>query len=291
MLGRRTCVPCCSSTLQPRSTTYTARHSGWSSRRPGGRGFGTVSLDEVPNQVATGKVLLQPPAGSSHRPLIVVVVRKHLPPPNGGLSELERFVVLVLDTAASFCWDAAGASGQHFDVLFDLRGICRKNLHLKAVGIIFSLIERRFPERLCTIYLLDAGPLFRSLYYLVEPFIDATSRQKLKFVTGEAGKATLVQEMGPDVVPTELGGAAAAVPIEAAVRRLPAWQEQQRRLVQQQSLGAPAAGAQAVEGGAAVARTAAAAAEQQQQLAAAVPLVRAASGLATEAPVHAVAAY
>ena len=30
-----------------------------------------------------------------------------------------------------------------------------------------------FPERLCTIYLLDAGPLFRSLYYLVEPFIDA----------------------------------------------------------------------------------------------------------------------
>lgn len=37
--------------------------------------------DEVPNQVATGKVLLQLPAGSSHRPLIVVAVRKHLPPP------------------------------------------------------------------------------------------------------------------------------------------------------------------------------------------------------------------
>lgn len=38
------------------------------------------------------------------------------------LSELERFVVLVLDTAASYCWDAAGASGQQFAVLFDLRG-------------------------------------------------------------------------------------------------------------------------------------------------------------------------
>ena len=131
-----------------------------------------IFQDEVPNQVATGKVLLQPPAGSSHRPLIVVAVRKHLPPPgcvrcgcggvskqqvsfftpriwpgnqqqsarppslpssthaiphsrSGDLSELERFVVLVLDTAASYCWDAAGASGQHFDVLFDLRGARR----------------------------------------------------------------------------------------------------------------------------------------------------------------------
>lgn len=35
--------------------------------------------DEVPNQVAAGKVLLQPPAGSAHHPLIVVAVRKHLP--------------------------------------------------------------------------------------------------------------------------------------------------------------------------------------------------------------------
>ena len=181
-----------------------------------------------------------------------------------------------------------------------------------------------------------------------------TSRQKLKFVTGEAGKATLVQvrgsagllavahtaactawlrqqitaagikavhhvsisslpaimlrsvissphataavhpqEVGADVVPTELGGAAAVVPIEEAVRCLPTWQEQQRRLAQQRSLGAPVAGTQDVEGGAAVATTAGAAAEQQQQqqLAAAVPLVRAASGPAPNAPVRAVAAY
>ena len=51
-------------------------------------------------------------------------------------------MVLALDTAASYCW-AAGGGGQQLACLFDLRGICRRNLHLSAVRIIFGLIERR----------------------------------------------------------------------------------------------------------------------------------------------------
>lgn len=41
----------------------------------------TGAQEEVPNQIAAGKVLVQPPAGPAARPLIVVAVRKHLPPP------------------------------------------------------------------------------------------------------------------------------------------------------------------------------------------------------------------
>lgn len=33
--------------------------------------------------------------------------------------------------------------------------------------------KRSFPERLCAIYLWEAGLIFHSLYYLVEPWIDA----------------------------------------------------------------------------------------------------------------------
>ncbi|KAI7841158.1 hypothetical protein COHA_005124 [Chlorella ohadii] len=215
------------------------------------RSFGTVSL---------------PPAGSAHRPLIVVAVRKHLPPPGGDLSELERFVVMVLDTAASYCWDADGASGHQFAALFDLRGICRKNLHLKAVAIIFGLIERR------------------------------TSRQKLKFISGEAGRATLVQEMGADVVPKELGGAAAATPIEEAVRRLPAWQEQQRQLAQRQG----GLGSASLQFNGEIVMPVAEQQQQQEQQRqeqwqeqqqAAVPAAGAAAGLAAKAAVQTVAAY
>lgn len=67
----------------------------------------------------------------------------NLPGRSGDLSELERFVVLALDTAADYCWSAGGADGQQLACLFDLGGICRRNLHLSAVRIIFSLIERR----------------------------------------------------------------------------------------------------------------------------------------------------
>ncbi len=97
------------------------------------------------------------------------------------------------------------------------------------------------------------------------------------------------------MVPIELGGAAAAMPIEEAVRRLPAWQEQQRQLAQRQGgLGSaslqfngeivmPVAGQQQQQ-------------EQQrqeqwqEQQQAAVPAAGAAAGLAAKAAVQTVAA-
>ena len=53
------------------------------------------------------------------------------------------------------------------------------------------------------------------------------------------------------MVPTELGGAAAEVPLEEAVRRLPAWQEEQRQLARQQGGTLPQAGAAGAAGEAA----------------------------------------
>lgn len=98
--------------------------------------------------------------------------------------------------------------------------------------------------------------------------------------------------MGPDVVPTELGGAAADVAIEEAVRRLADWQEQQRQLARQQS-GTRLVGDAQVAAGEGKEATVAAAEQQQQAAAAAadcLPASRAAPGLTTEAFVQTVAA-
>lgn len=57
-----------------------------------------------------------------------------------------------------------------------------------------------------------------------------------------------LQELGPEILPLEYGGAAAEVTVEAAVQQLPAWQ--QRR---QQQRGAAEEGAAAVQQGEAAA--------------------------------------
>lgn len=238
--------------------------------------FGVPTEDEVPTEIAAGKVLVQPPpplhstaAGidgdpsscqrgaegvqslrwQQHRaveqqqsaqqrrrqaeaprgvaqgcPLVVVTVRKHFS--GDSLDELERFVVLVLDTA---CHYAVAAPAGQLAALFDLRGVTMRNLHMAAVRMVFATLERHFPERLRAIYLLDASWVFHGAWHLIEPFIDANSRSKVRFLSGSEGRAALLQDLGPDVVPVEFGGQAGAVPIEVAARCLPAWQQAQQR--------------------------------------------------------------
>lgn len=82
------------------------------------------SQEQVPAQIAAQKVLLQPPppAAPAARPLVVVAVRRHLPAGGGDLAELERFIVLILDTASAYCWDARSNPPAQLAALFDLRG-------------------------------------------------------------------------------------------------------------------------------------------------------------------------
>ena len=106
------------------------------------------------------------------RPLVVAAAQHHLPGGPSSLAELERFVVWVLDTASAYAWAPAGGSARtaggaaggaagggdgQWAVLFDLRAISYKNLHLAAVrgrgGVVLSLPlllslhpSRRFPQ-------------------------------------------------------------------------------------------------------------------------------------------------
>jgi hypothetical protein len=71
-----------------------------------------------------------------------------------------------------------------------------KNLSLAAVRSAFGILERHFPERLAVLYMLDAPAIFTATWHLIEPFIDPTSRAKLQFISGAAGRATLLKVSG-----------------------------------------------------------------------------------------------
>ena len=51
-------------------------------------------------------------------------------------------------------------------------GISLRNLHIAALRCVFTTLERRFPERLAAIYMLDAPTIFSAAWHIIEPFID-----------------------------------------------------------------------------------------------------------------------
>ena len=77
----------------------------------------------MPAEVASGKSILQPaaPGAPGARPLLCTRVRHHVVSGKAALAEMERFVVLVLDTASSYCWSAANGEGKMV-AMFDLAG-------------------------------------------------------------------------------------------------------------------------------------------------------------------------
>ena len=77
----------------------------------------------MPAEVACGKSILQPaaPGAPGGRPLLCTRVRHHVVSGKAALAEMERVVVLVLDTASSYCWSAANGEGKMI-AMFDLAG-------------------------------------------------------------------------------------------------------------------------------------------------------------------------
>ncbi|KAL4434601.1 hypothetical protein ABPG77_002724 [Micractinium sp. CCAP 211/92] len=190
------------------------------------RGFGVVTQEAIAAELACGKVKLQPPAaGSSGRPLLIVKARLHKP--GATPQAINQFICYCLETACHYCWHADNPDGKLVAV-FDLGGLQVKNLDATALRASFTMLAQHFPERMLSVWMLDAPTIFWGLWKIVEPFVDATARKNIRFVNGQAGRAALVESLGPAVVPLEYGGTAAEVPVEMAAQQLATWQRQQQ---------------------------------------------------------------
>ncbi|KAL4447465.1 hypothetical protein ABPG75_004684 [Micractinium tetrahymenae] len=197
------------------------------------RGFGVVTEEAIAAELASSKVKLQPPAaGSSGRPLLIVKARLHKP--GATPQAINQFICYCLEAACHYCWNADNPDGKMV-ALFDLGGLRVKNLDATALRASFTMLAQHFPERMLGVWMLDAPTIFWGLWKLVEPFVDATARKNIHFVNGKAGRAALVESLGPSVVPLEYGGSTAEVPIELAAQQLDSWrrrQQQQEQVLQ-----------------------------------------------------------
>lgn len=173
---------------------------------------GHIAEDQVRNELASNKVFLQG-CDSNGRTVFVVLAKQQ---EKGRAEETKRFICYTLDNAIAAADPVRNELGQ-FLCLFDLSGLRMKNLDVGALQAVFEVLQQHYPERLGELWFLNAPFIFWGLWRVVSPFIQPSTKDKIKFLSGKDGERMLRQHIPQDVLPQIYGGAAAMVPIEQAV--------------------------------------------------------------------------
>lgn len=197
-----------------------AQHAAWrSSYFPKGR----IAEADISNELAANKVFLQGHDHQGHA-VVVVMARRH----DGSareLAETERLICYTLDNSLEACDLQRNQLGK-ICCLFDLSGLSLRNLDVKSLGKVFELLQRHYPERLASLWFLNAPLIFWGVWNCVAPFVDPATRRKIHFASASPSStpAALANAVPRAVLPAPYGGAAALAPIQHAVQAM-----QQRR--------------------------------------------------------------
>ncbi|PSC68542.1 alpha beta-hydrolase [Micractinium conductrix] len=180
---------------------------------------GRVTEDSIAGELAARKAFLQGLDEQGCSVVLVQAARHDMRHRN--LAETGRLIVYVLDAACASADPARNPAGR-ICCLFDLAGLRPRNLDVKVLLSIFDMLQQHYPERLDSLYFLNAPLLFAGVWRVVKPFLHAATHQKVHFIGGARGRAMLAARVPPDVLPVEYGGAAALVPADAAAA---AWRQ------------------------------------------------------------------
>eukprot|EP00898_Chlorokybus_atmophyticus_P007220 jgi/Chlat1/749/Chrsp104S00024 len=174
---------------------------------------GRFSDAEVSNELAAHKEFLQG-LDKTGRPVLVTVARNH-DSTKRDIEETKRFIVYTLDKAV----DSMPPGVTQFCGVFDLAGLSYSNLDLQALKAVFPTMELHYPERLGTLWFVNAPIIFWGLWKLVYPFVDKRTRGKIVFLSGKEVARTLLKEIDKSVLPKALGGDAELCGIGAPLTR------------------------------------------------------------------------
>ncbi|XP_020233525.1 sec14 cytosolic factor [Cajanus cajan] len=169
---------------------------------------GSISISDIPNELAQDKVFVQG-HDKTGRPIFIVFGRKHFQNKDG-LDEFKRFVVYVLD---KLC--ASMPPGQEkFVGIAELKGWGYSNSDVRGYVSALSILQDYYPERLGKLFIVNAPYIFMKVWQIVYPFIDNKTKKKIVFVEKNKVKSTLLEEIDHSQLPEIYGGQLSLVPIQ-----------------------------------------------------------------------------
>ncbi|KAK4791352.1 hypothetical protein SAY86_031765 [Trapa natans] len=169
---------------------------------------GTISLPEIPNEVAQNKMFMQG-VDRKGRPILIVFGNRHKPSTSSP-EEFKRFVVFGLD---KIC-ERMPHGKEKFVAIGDLEGWGYANSDIRGYLAALSILQDCYPERLGRLLIVNVPYIFMAVWKMVYPFIDSTTKKKINLVENKKLRSTLLAEIDEDQLPEVYGGKLPLVPIQ-----------------------------------------------------------------------------
>ena len=144
------------------------------------------------------------------RPCLIVRVNRH----TAGLEreQLRAFIVYCMELSVYLC--DLNPDQNKIDVVFDARDMKWRNYDVAGLKAVFEILERRYFERIGTIFMFKGPKLLDMLWSIVSPFVDEHTRTKIQFVNNTAQTERMMDVLGRDVMPDDFLG----TPIQEQVK-------------------------------------------------------------------------
>lgn len=172
---------------------------------------GSISVSEIPNEIAQNKMFMQGVDKQGY-PIAVVFGGRHIQNKIGGVEEFKRFIVFVLDKLCA----RTSPGREKFTIIGDLQNFGYCNSDIRAYLAALSIVQDCYPERLGKVLLVHVPYLFCTLWKILYPFIDNNTKKKIIFVESKRLKATLLEDIDESQLPETYGGKMQLVPIQDA---------------------------------------------------------------------------
>ncbi|RDX89867.1 Random slug protein 5 [Mucuna pruriens] len=169
---------------------------------------GSVSVSDVPNELAQDKVFVQG-RDKIGRPILIVLGVKHFQNKYDP-DEFKRFVVYVLDKVCT----RMPPGQEKFVGIAELKGWGYSNSDVRGYLSALTILQDYYPERLGKLYIVNAPYIFIKVWQIVYPFIDNKTKKKIVFVEKDKVKSTLLEEIDESQIPEIFGGSLPLVPIQ-----------------------------------------------------------------------------
>ncbi|KAF8378066.1 hypothetical protein HHK36_029400 [Tetracentron sinense] len=169
---------------------------------------GSISVSEIPNELAQKKMFLQG-LNKKGQPIAVVFGARHFHT-KGSLEEFKRFVVYILDKISA----RMPAGQEKFVSIADLKGWGYSNCDVRGYLGALSILQDYYPERLGKLYIVHVPYIFMTAWKIVYPFIDSNTKKKIIFVENKKLRSTLLEDIDESQIPEIYGGKLPLVPIE-----------------------------------------------------------------------------
>jgi hypothetical protein len=149
--------------------------------------------------LATGKVMIHGVDAEGSGIVFIFAGRHNMYETNA--ERTERLVVYTIERVLKGSRNGKAVVVFHFG-----DGFGWSAMDTTAAQYVVKILNANFPETVRTIYMVDTGFVFNTLWAVISPFLDIRTTRKIKFLGSDRGE--LRKNIPLDVLPLELGGEA-----------------------------------------------------------------------------------